>query len=57
MRNFLPIGISEVIVVKLISKNGVRTFAVQEITVAKLFDAICELWIRRVGWGVSTIDK
>jgi hypothetical protein len=38
----LPIDVSEVILVKLISYNGVGTSAVQKIRVAKLFVAVLE---------------
>jgi hypothetical protein len=51
MRNFLLVGISEVTLVKLICANTVRTSAVQDIRVATLFVAICELSICGVERG------
>jgi hypothetical protein len=40
VRNSLLADTSEVILVKLLFKNGVRTSAVQDIRVAKLFIAV-----------------
>jgi hypothetical protein len=50
--NFLLIDVSEVILAKLVSENGVRTSAVEDIRVAILFIAILRT---RDSWGLVRI--